>query len=180
MAGKIDAIVKLADGRLAVLEYKTSGEDIGVEADYWLRLRCDPQISLYLLGARALGFDVSTVLYDVTRKPTIRLRKEEVPEQYGERLLADTGDRPDYYFSRREVPRREDELVEFRLELWQQAQQLRDAYSRPPWPSAPSPMGPATASCCSAPAVSGRPRSPQPPPAFTRVFEDASVLVDPK
>lgn len=133
LAGKIDAIVKLPDGRLAVLEYKTAGEDIGAESDYWLRLRCDPQISMYVLGARAIGFDVATVLYDVTRKPTIRLRKEETPEQYGQRLLADVGERPDYYFARREVPRLEDELAEFRLELWQQAAQLRDAQRADRW-----------------------------------------------
>jgi len=87
LAGKIDGIVRLADGRLAVLEYKTAGEDIAPDADYWLRLRCDGQISLYVLAARALGYDVATVLYDVTRKRTIRLRKDETPEQFGERLL---------------------------------------------------------------------------------------------
>lgn len=133
LAGKIDGIVRLADGRLAVLEYKTAGEDIGADSEYWLRLRCDPQISLYVLGARAMGFDVSTVLYDVTRKPTIRLRKDETPEQYGVRLLGDIGDRPDYYFARREVPRLEDELAEFRLELWQQAGQLRDSQRADRW-----------------------------------------------
>jgi hypothetical protein len=133
MAGKIDAIVKLPDGRLAVLEYKTAGEDIGPAANYWLRLRCDPQISLYMLAARALGFNVSTVLYDVTRKPTIRLRKEEGPQQYGVRLLADIGERPDYYFGRREVPRLEQDLAEFRLELWQQAGPLRDAQRADRW-----------------------------------------------
>lgn len=133
LAGKIDAIVMLPDGRLAVLEYKTAGEDISPDSDYWLRLRCDPQISLYVLAARALGFDVATVIYDVTRKPTIRLRKEETPEQYGVRLLADIGTRPDHYFARREVPRLEDELAEFRLELWQQAAQLRDAQRAGRW-----------------------------------------------
>lgn len=133
MSGKIDAIVRLPDGRLAVLEYKTAGEDVGPASEYWLRLRCDPQISMYVLGARALGFDVATVLYDVTRKPTIRLRKDETSEQYGVRLLADIGERPDYYYARREVPRLEDELAEFRLELWQQAGQLRDAQRANRW-----------------------------------------------
>lgn len=70
-AGKIDGIVRLPDGRLAVLEYKTTSEDIGPDSSYWLRLRCDAQISAYVLGARALGFNVETVLYDVSRKPTI-------------------------------------------------------------------------------------------------------------
>jgi hypothetical protein len=133
LAGKIDAIVRLADGRLAVLEYKTAGEDIGADSDYWLRLRCDPQISQYVLAARAIGYDVATVIYDVTRKPTIRLRKNETSDEYAARLLADIGDRPDYYYARREVPRLEDELAEFQLELWQQANQLRESQRRNRW-----------------------------------------------
>lgn len=124
LAGKIDGVVQLPDGRLAVLEYKTTAEDIAQSGDYWLRLRCDGQISQYFLAARASGHDVATVLYDVTRKPTIRLRKDETPEEYGTRLVADIGDRPDYYFQRREVPRLEDELAQYQAELWQQAQHL--------------------------------------------------------
>jgi len=124
LAGKIDAIVKLPDGRLAVLEYKTAGEDIAPDSEYWLRLRCDGQISLYVLAARAMGYDVATVLYDVTRKPTIRLRQKETPEAFGQRLLADIGERPDFYYQRREVPRLEDDLAQFQAELWQQGQYL--------------------------------------------------------
>ena len=130
LAGKIDAIVRLSDGRLAVLEYKTAGEDIGPDSEHWLRLRCDGQISQYVLASRAMGFDVATVIYDVTRKPTIRLRQKETPELYGQRLLADIGDRPDYYFQRREVPRLEDELTEYQAELWQQAQHLMELRRR--------------------------------------------------
>jgi len=136
LSGKIDAIVRLADGRLAVLEYKTAGEDIGPDSAYWLRLRCDPQISQYVLAARAIGYAVATVLYDVTRKPTIRPRSKphpESPEQYGVRLLHDIGVRPDYYFQRREVPRLEDELAEFQVELWQQAKQLLEARRHGRW-----------------------------------------------
>jgi len=130
VAGRLDAVVRLADARLAVNEVKTAGEDLSPDAEYWLRLRCDGQISLYVLAARAVGFDVATVLYDVTRKPTIRLRQKETPEQYGERLLADIGERPDYYFQRREVPRLEDELAQFQAELWQQGQQLLETRRR--------------------------------------------------
>lgn len=72
LAGKIDAIVRLADGRLAVLEHKTTSDDISPDSDYWAKLRIDSQISLYYMAAKALGYDVETVLYDVTRKPSIR------------------------------------------------------------------------------------------------------------
>lgn len=175
LAGKIDAIVKLPDGRLAVLEYKTSSEDIGTDSEYWRRLRCDQQISLYVIGARALGFDVATVIYDVTRKPTIsqtqvaELDAEGIKivvdtagnrvynangkprqtgdtaqgytlksrpmtvEEWGKKLLDDIGARPDFYFARREIPRLEDELEDFRLELWQQAGALREAQKTGRW-----------------------------------------------
>jgi len=165
LAGKRDGIVRLADGRPLVLERKTTSEDIGSGSDYWLRLRCDPQISLYLLSARHDGHDAGGVLYDVLRKPSIRPRRipvtdddslkmviddetgervlnangkprqsagpgmtlatrTETAEEYGARLLADIEERPDFYFQRREVPRLEDDLEEFRLECWQQAKLL--------------------------------------------------------
>jgi hypothetical protein len=154
LAGKRDGLVRAT-------------EDIGPDSEYWLRLRCDQQISLYTLSALHEGHDVSGVLYDVIRKPTIRPRqiplldeaslkmvvdeatgermfnkdgkprqsagpgmklatRQETPEEFGARLLADIEERPDYYFQRREVPRLEDDLQAFRLECWQQAQLLSD------------------------------------------------------
>jgi len=130
LAGKFDGLVRLPDGRVAVMEYKNVGEDITPGGEYWLRTRADGQINQYVLGARALGHDVSTVLYDATRKPTIRLRQNETPEQFGERLLNDISERPDYYFQRREVPRLEDDLSQFQAELWQQAQHLLEIRRR--------------------------------------------------
>ena len=166
-AGKIDVLVTLDDGRLAVHEYKTAGESILPDAPYWLRLRADSQVSTYMLAARAMGHDVRAVIYDVTRKPTIEPRniplldadglkivldangnrvmtkqgkprqtgstedgytlqtRPETPEEYGERLLKDIGDRPDYYYARREVPRTDADLEEADLEIWQQSEMLR-------------------------------------------------------
>jgi len=167
LSGRRDGIVRTPDGRLFVLERKTAGEDIGPDSDYWLRLRCDQQISLYVISAFHQGHDVAGVLYDVIRKPTIRPRqvplfdddglkvvtndetgervlnkdgkprqsagagmtlstRPETPEEYGTRLLADIEERPDYYYQRREVPRLEDDLEEFRHECWQQAKLLSD------------------------------------------------------
>jgi CRISPR/Cas system-associated exonuclease Cas4 (RecB family) len=125
--GKIDGVVTTPEGRLAVLEYKTAGEDIGDSGDYWLKLRCDPQLSIYMLGARTSGHDVSTALYDVTRKPTIRLKQKETPEEYGARLLSDIGERPDYYYARREIARLDDELTRTVDELQQQVRAVRDS-----------------------------------------------------
>jgi len=69
IAGKIDRIYRLADGRLCVQDYKTTTEDISPGSDYWLRLSLDQQMSIYVLAARELGHDVQTILYDVTTRP---------------------------------------------------------------------------------------------------------------
>jgi hypothetical protein len=129
-AGKIDGIVKIAKerGRLAVFETKTTSESIDDEAEYWRRLRVDSQISGYIVAARAMDFDVETVIYNVIRKPTIRPKLvkgvRETPAQYGARLAADIAERPEYYFQRREIPRLKADLDEFLQELWDETQVL--------------------------------------------------------
>jgi hypothetical protein len=115
-AGKIDGLAVLHDGRLALVEHKTAGCDIGPDSDYWLRLRGNGQVMQYVLAARALGWDVSLVIYDVTRKPSIRVKQGETPEQFGERLAADCMERPEFYFARREVPVLDDDLAEFEVQ----------------------------------------------------------------
>lgn len=72
LGGKLDAVVRTADGRVLIVEHKTSSEDISTGAAYWARLRLDGQVSLYYLGAEALGYEVSGVLYDVLGKPGMK------------------------------------------------------------------------------------------------------------
>jgi hypothetical protein len=144
LAGKIDAVVLLGDGRLCVLEYKTTSDDLSAASEFWPRLRCDSQLSTYMLAARSLGHDVQAVLLDACRKPTIRLRQKETPEQYSQRLYADINSRPDHYFVRREIPRPEDELAGFRTELWQQAQVIQTCRQHGYWYRSVSRMNCAT------------------------------------
>lgn len=170
LAGKIDGIVRIGDGRLAVLEYKTTSEDLASDSDYWPRLQVDQQISIYVLAARALGYDVDTVLYDVTRKPTIKpsavpmldgegvkivldtagdrvrtkdgrkwrqtgdakagytlVTRDMTTDEWGEKLSEDIGTRPEWYYSRREIPRTTDQLAEVESELWDIAHTMRQA-----------------------------------------------------
>ena len=70
--GKIDGIAHLADGRIALVEHKTTSEPIeDVTASYWARLRLNFQLCRYVLGARSLGKRIETVVYDVFHKPGI-------------------------------------------------------------------------------------------------------------
>lgn len=92
-AGKIDG-----QGEGFIIERKTCSEDIQPGADYWLRLRGDVQILTYVDAS-----GITRVIYDVVRKPTIRQKQTETPEQFGARLFEDTQARPDFYFQRRDV-----------------------------------------------------------------------------
>lgn len=152
-AGKIDGIVRLPDGRLAVMEHKTASEDLGLDSDYWRRLAMDSQISRYVMAAGDLGYDIATTIYDVIRKPEIRPKnitkadralatsrgdyfglvlheacpERETPAMYGARLLSDTIVRPDFYFARNEVPRLSSDLEEFRWEQWAIQRAIQEA-----------------------------------------------------
>lgn len=176
LAGKIDGIVRLEDGRLAVKETKTVSEDLSPDSDYWRRLRIDHQISLYIHAARAEGYAVDTVLYDVVRKPAIQptpvplvdeiglkivldLNGQRVKnkngntwrqtasvaegyilqtrpmtvEEWGEKLTADICSRPDFYFARVEIPRLDQDVEEYRQEVWEIQQTIRDAQRTGKW-----------------------------------------------
>jgi len=144
-SGKIDGIA-VVNGEYVIVEHKTTGESIEPSSDYWERLIFNPQLLTYKGGAKALGYDIEKVIYDVIRKPSIAPRSEvpvldadglkqvndangarvfkkdgtpkqtadkakgeylvvaaETPEQFGDRLLADTETRPEFYFARKEV-----------------------------------------------------------------------------
>lgn len=176
LAGKMDAVVRIEDGRGAVKESKMLGEDIGPDSPLWRRLRMDHQISLYIHTAREIGYKVDTVLYDVTRKPTIaptavplldadgvkivldahgeRVRTKDgkkwrqtastddgyrlltrtmTPDEWGAKLTADIMERPDYYFARVEVPRLDQDIEEYRYELWDIQLAIRDAQKTGRW-----------------------------------------------
>lgn len=154
-AGKIDRIVRLSDGRLALQEYKTTSEDFTPGAAYWLRLHMDQQLSLYVIAARELGFDVTTILYDVTRRPALRPLKatpidsrkytkdgrlyaaqrdrDETPEEYAARIAADIAERPEHYYARIEIPRLEQDLDDCAAELWMQQRAIREAQLAGRW-----------------------------------------------
>lgn len=86
-AGKIDAIVRLPDGRLALLEHKTTSEDVSPGSEYWTRVRIDQQNVGYFIAARELGYDVQTVIYDVVRKPSIQPRSIPLVDADGVKIV---------------------------------------------------------------------------------------------
>ena len=153
--GKIDRIVRLDDGRLALMEHKTTSRDFSPGAEYWMKLHLDEQLSRYVLAARALGYDVETVLYDVTRRPALRPLKatpeasrkyradgklyanqreeDETPEDFAARVAASIEADPDKHFARIEIARLDQDLDECAASLWQQQQAIRNAQRAGHW-----------------------------------------------
>jgi hypothetical protein len=78
LGGKIDLIVEVLSGPHAgyyVVEHKTSSEDIKPGSIYWRKLRLDDQITIYVDGARSLGYPVRGVIYDVVQRPAMSPHK---------------------------------------------------------------------------------------------------------
>jgi hypothetical protein len=132
-AGKIDAITENE-----LVEYKTTSADISPDSDYWLRLRGNFQVMHYVLGARSLGYDSRCVIYDVTRKPSIRQKQGESVAEFSDRLRADTLARPDFYYARREIPILEDELAQHYQEMQDIAAEILWRRKQNCWPRAVS------------------------------------------
>lgn len=140
LCGTIDKVVK-KDGKLYLVEHKTSSDDATPGSDYWRRLALDTQVSNYYIGARQAGFDVLGCLYDVAVKPAIRPLKatpedkrkftktgqlyanqrdrDETPDEYGQRILAGVSEHPNDYFVRGEVSRLAEALDRARRDVWE-------------------------------------------------------------
>jgi hypothetical protein len=70
IGGKVDAIIRdRRDGRVYVLEHKTTGSDASPGSTYWERLTIDTQVSVYVDGATTLGYEIAGVIYDVLARP---------------------------------------------------------------------------------------------------------------
>ena len=76
--GRLDAIGMTKRGDHVICEDKTAGEDITPGAPYWDRTLFNVQVLQYVYEARMLGWDVSRVVYEVSRKP--KTERRTIPE----------------------------------------------------------------------------------------------------
>jgi hypothetical protein len=166
LGGKIDAIVREpATGRVLVVEHKTSSEDVSLGGAYWRKLRIDPQVSNYLVGARTLGFDAVSCLYDVIGKSALRPYREtpdaekrfvvdkqtkltrldarqhardETPEEFRVRLKASIAEKIDAHYTRGEVVRSEEDERDAAYDVWNVARERREAERAERYPRNPA------------------------------------------
>lgn len=135
--GVLDAII-WRNGRLLGLESKSSGEDISPGSPFWQRVTTlDPQVSMYIPGAARAGFPIEGVVYDVCRKPDLRVKVNESADDYRERIARDIRSRPDHYYQRRDIVRLEHDAIAFQQDLWDYADAIVLAESTGRYPRNP-------------------------------------------
>ena len=70
---KLDGLVRDHEGKLWIMEHKTTRQGIGDGEWYWENKVFNLQIELYLWAAEQLGLNVEGVIYDVVRVPKLRV-----------------------------------------------------------------------------------------------------------
>lgn len=93
--GKLDNLIQREAGsEVELIEYKTTGDSIESNSEYWMRLRFNFQLFQYTLAARSLGYDVGKVFYDVARKAGLKPKMIDLLDKQGRKVVVDEkGDR---------------------------------------------------------------------------------------
>lgn len=151
-AGKIDLILQFANG-VVLVEHKTSSEDLSDGGSYQSRLALDEQIAYYHEALESLGMQVTEIIYDVLKKPTLkpikatpeekrvytkvtkknpesRLRAgqfetDETVEDYKSRLAAKILERPEDTIYQIKIPRTSSQRRGARWDIWSRAEIMR-------------------------------------------------------
>lgn len=89
-AGKIDVVVReKSTGRIGFIDHKTTSDDVSPGADYWLKLRMDPQVSKYTLGVMHLYGECDFCWFNVIRKPAQRPSLIPTTDPQGNKVVLD-------------------------------------------------------------------------------------------
>ena len=160
LGGKIDAVIR-KDGKLYIVEHKTSASDIEQGSEYWQKLRLDAQIATYMAAAEIIyGEKCHGCLYDVLGKPRskpmlatpIESRKytkagalykqqrdvDETPEQYLNRIRLHIAENPEKYYQRAIIHRTEEDAMDSAFDLWNTAKMIRECEKHNRWSRNPS------------------------------------------
>jgi hypothetical protein len=100
--GIIDCIVEM-DGKLYIEEYKTTSSDVSPGSEYWDILTIDTQCVGYVALLKAMGYDIHGIIYDVWRKPALRLKKNETIDEYNNRIYNTMLEENEKYYARKPI-----------------------------------------------------------------------------
>lgn len=130
LVGRVDA---LSDDGATIYEDKLVGQVD--QRSLAQRVRLDRQV---LIGAyltwRCTGVAPEQVRYRVTRKPQIRMRKDETHTLFLARIKADYEDRPEHYLFEEVARPTVEDFLRLEQEMWEWTEQVRQARRSGVWP----------------------------------------------
>lgn len=127
-----DMVVRLSDGGLYLVEYKTAAK---IGDDYIAELDIDHQVSTYIYYLeKELKEKIKGILYRVLKKPGIRLRQKETSVEFLARLEAKFEEESADYLIEYPFIRSREEILEFTKDLWDETQYLLAAHRTKKWP----------------------------------------------
>jgi hypothetical protein len=125
--GFADGVIDHGD-HLELIEDKFVGRIDSVSVK---KVKLDRQVALecYALW-RATGPSVRIIRYRFTKKPSIKVRQKETVDEFVQRLHTDYAERPDFYLHEERTTRDANDLLLTEAELWDWAEQRRNAMHR--------------------------------------------------
>lgn len=115
--GMLDLLVERPDGVVGLMDHKTSSRgQVYFDVDLYR------QIYGYRMGATKKP---AFVLYNVIRKPGLKIKKDESLPDYRDRLCEDMKSRPEFYVNREGGYANAGIVEAWGLELWQWHQKIR-------------------------------------------------------
>jgi len=154
LSGKLDVVFPDR-----YMEHKTTSVDIELGGDYWENVTAlDAQVSMYKVGARALGVD-GPCTYDVIRKVSLRPKRatpvekrqytktgslyanqrehDETPDEYRARVRENIAENPARYYARGDLVRLAHDDEEHGADVWWTARSMREAELQGRYPRNP-------------------------------------------
>lgn len=114
LRGKIDGLPRIKKD-FWVFETKTKS---AIEEESMLEaLAFDFQNMFYMTCLKAIGQPAVGVIYNIIRKPQLRQKKTETPDELSIRIAEDIESRPDHYFKRYEIAYSPESITRFESEL---------------------------------------------------------------
>ena len=87
--GKLDGIGVNVKNQSIIIEAKTTSDSIEADSQYWVRLVFNMQLYQYYIAALEAGWNVVKVIYDVTKKPSIRPKEVADLDENGLKIVVD-------------------------------------------------------------------------------------------
>lgn len=136
--GEIDMLIQDQAGDWWIFETKTASGQ-GLTSDYIDRVKVDWQVTGYLVAAKSIiGVRPRGVVYNIIKKPGIRLKKGETKQAFQRRVYEEYTKhaKAKNYFSRHEYLLSEDQVSDWKrqvIEIGQEIVARHQAANKRPW-----------------------------------------------